>query len=171
MARLEQHLVVWEDVRTTLVQHIKHTHPTKKTTTTQKRDTLCYSILLCLQRCITVIGLTLQNDWFNWQMTNMLTQLACEGFTDMLGSAVQQTFHAPTQTNEGPCTHARTHMRTHSHTPMRIRGEERRALHLAQSLCWIDPLKFCDDPCASAVTRICEALTSQQSVGQNSKWA
>lgn len=40
----------------------------------------------------------------------------------------------------------------------RIGEEESRALHLAQSLCRIDPLKFCDDPRASAVTRICEAL-------------
>lgn len=51
-----------------------------------------------------------------------------------------------------------------THT-LRIGGEERRALHLAQNQCRIDPLMSCDDPCASAVTRISEALTSQ-----HSKW-
>lgn len=44
----------------------------------------------------------------------MLTQLACEGFIDMLGSAVQQTFHALTQTEAHAHTHAHTHTLTHT---------------------------------------------------------
>lgn len=55
---------------------------------------------------------------------------------------------------------------SNTHTHIKNKGEKkRRALHLAQSLCWIDPLKFCVDPCAAAVTRTSEALTSQ-----HSKW-
>lgn len=62
------------------------------------------------------------------------------------------------------CSQVCMHVCAYTHT-FRIGEKKRRALHLAQSLCWIDPLKFCDDPYALAVTRISEALTSQ-----HSKW-
>lgn len=66
--------------------------------------------------------------------------------------------HAHTHADGCVCMCANTHMHA-----QKKGGKERRALHLAQSLCWIDPLKFCDDPRALAVTRTSEALTSQHS--------